>query len=236
MTDLPPLMPHGSLQAFADDVWILTGSVQMAPGMRIPRNMVVLRHEGELTLISAVRVDDAGRGELDALGSVRNLMKIGVHGMDDAWYLKNYPDARAWALPGTDHQPGGKQAGLLTPDSLPIPWMSLFQFEHTNKPESALVLERGGGILVTCDCVQHWPDSEGCSFLAKGLTKLMGFQKRLPVVGPPWLKAMTPAGGSLSSDFARLADLEYTHLISGHGKPMRNANAALRATVEATFA
>jgi len=38
--------------------------------MTIPRNMIVIRHNGELSLLHAVRLDDAGLAALEKLGSV----------------------------------------------------------------------------------------------------------------------------------------------------------------------
>ena len=264
MSNLTPLQPHGSLEEFAPDVFRLRGSVAMGPGIRIARNMVVLRHDGELTVLSGVRaccghaeellVRPGGPEEereavgevhvvqlealarLDALGTVRNVVKIGMHGMDDAWFLQEWPDADLWTLPGVDHRPGGRSADReLSAESLPVPWLRFFQFQDTKAPECALLADRDGGVLLTCDSVQHWPDLDGCSLLGKGVSKLMGLQKRMPVIGPPWKMRMTPQGGSLKADFERLAALDFAHLIGGHGAPMRDAKEALVATVEATF-
>lgn len=40
------------------------------------------------------------------------------------------------------------------------------------------------------------------------------------VIGPMWLKASTPPGGSLRADFERVLALDFDSLISGHGTPM----------------
>ena len=45
---------------------------------------------------------------------------------------------------------------------------------------------------------------------------LIGFPKTT-VVGPIWLKMMTPVGGSLKSDFERLLTLDFDRLLSAHG-------------------
>lgn len=39
------------------------------------------------------------------------------------------------------------------------------------------------------------------------------------VIGPVWLKAPTPPGGSLRADFERVLALDFDHLIAGHGTP-----------------
>ncbi len=82
----PPAEPHGDLQLIFENAWFVTGSVPFKPLVRLVRNMVVLRHEGELTLVNAVRLNAEGELALDALGKVAHIMKIGGHGMDDAHY------------------------------------------------------------------------------------------------------------------------------------------------------
>lgn len=236
MPAFPDVLPHGDLQPLAPDMHWVRGSVRMGPGVRIPRNMVVLQHEGELTLISAVRLDDAGTAALDALGRVAHVVKIGTHGMDDAWYLDRY-DAQMWAVDGMAHgDPAVTIDRTFTADGpFPVPWVTPFLFRLTHRPEAALLADRAGGVLVTCDSVQHWPDMEGCSALAKPVTMAMGFLKPANI-GPPWRKGMTPKGGSLQPDFERLLALPFDTVIGGHGKPLvGGAKAALRTTVERVF-
>ena len=217
-----------------DDVYWVSGSVRMAPGMRLNRVMVVVRSGEELALISSVRLSERGEAELERLGKVRHIIRIGLHAMDDAYNVKRF-DAQYWTLPSMP-VPEGIDRQILAPDSLPIPDASLFIFEETTDEESALLINRGGGILVTCDSVQNWPDSAGCSLLAKGAAKMMGFTARPAQIGPPWRKRMTPEGGSLRSDFERLAALDFKHLIGAHGAPLREtAKHDLLATVAATF-
>ncbi|TNE91536.1 MAG: hypothetical protein EP330_04845 [Deltaproteobacteria bacterium] len=224
----PAPMPHDTLQPLAEDVWWMRGSVRMAPGMVINRVMVVLRHEGELTVINAVRPEDPGM--LDALGKVANVVKIGSHGMDDPWFLEHY-GARRWAAEGL------RADVVLGPETeQPVPWMQTFAFQHTVGKELALLLDRGDGILVTCDAVQHWDELAHCSFIARAATRFMGFNARPAQIGPPWRKQMTPKGGSLEPDFRRLLELEFDTVVGGHGEPLvGGAREALRATVDATF-
>lgn len=223
----PEPLPHGPLTEVFPDVFWLRGGVRMGPGVTINRLMVVLRDGEALTVINAVRPQDPS--VLDALGKVTNVVRIGLHGMDDAWYRAHY-GVTHWSLPelcATDR--------LLT-EAVPVPWMTVIPFQHTAAPEAAVLLDRAEGVLVTCDSLQHWPDTEGCSLLAKGLTKVMGFQKHAVQIGPPWRKRMTPEGGSLEPDFQRLAALDFDHLIGAHGAPkVGGAKAELQKTIAATF-
>lgn len=207
--------------------------MMMGPLMRITRNMVIVRDEGRLSLINAVRLNAAEEQALEDLGTVTNVVRIGVHGMDDAYYVDKYK-ATLWALPGVEHKNGIKTGAELTDERLPFP-ARLFSFEHTRAPEGALLWERDGGVLLTCDSVQNWENTEGCSPPAALLTRVMGFLKPAQI-GPPWRKIMTPKGGSLLPDFQRLVELPFKHLIGGHGAPLRDeAQQKLQETIKRVY-
>ena len=218
----PPVQPHGSLEPIFNDAWYVTGSVVFKPLLRLPRNMVVLRHGGELTVINSVRLDAEREAGLDALGKVTHVMKIGFHGMDDAYYVDRY-GAKMWTVGD----------GSLSEDSqLPFPDARVFMFKQTVVPEAAVLVEREGGLLITCDSVQHWVPKDVMSRAAKIVTRLIGFQHPAQI-GPPWRKRQTPPGGSLKADFERLADLPFERLIGGHGGLLeRDGPTLLRASIQ----
>jgi hypothetical protein len=231
-TGFADVSPQGELREVLPGVWWLRGSVRMGPGVLVPRAMVVLRHGTELAVLNAVRPDEANRAALDALGRVAHVVKLGTHGMDDAWFVHTY-GARRWLLPGV---PADGPIEPLREDHLPLPDLRLFTFRGTKDPEAALIAPIDGGVLLTCDSVQSWPDLEGCSLLAKPISIALGFTARPVVIGPPWRKRMTPPGSSLRPDFERLLGEPFRHLIGAHGKPfLGTAHEALRATVDATF-
>ena len=108
-------------------------------------------------------------------------------------------------------------------------------FETTTQPEGALPLNAGGGLLITCDSVQHWEPSDLMSLSAKLITRVLGFQHPAQI-GPPWRKLMTPRGASLRQDFEKLANLPFQHLIGGHGGLCRDhAQTRLQETIQRVF-
>jgi hypothetical protein len=236
MPEYPSVMPHGPIELVADDVFWVRGSIGLGPGLRITRNMAIVRSGGELTLFHAVRLSPEGQAELEKLGTVKHVVKVAhAHGQDDAYYLDHF-GATYWALPdGTrDQDPEIQQE--LRDDNLPFDGAKLFAFRDSKEKEAALLVERGDGILITGDSVHNWPDTAGCSLPAKLVTRLMGFLKRPAQIGPPWRKMMTPEDGTLEPDFERLANLDFAHILPAHGSPlMDTAKRDLRATIEATF-
>ena len=105
MTEHPPVLPHGKIEEVFPDVFFVTGAMKtvlMGGHWHFSRNMTIVREGGELTLINTVRLDDAGLGELEKLGKVANVVKIGsLHGRDDAFYVARY-GAKFWA--GAGHE------------------------------------------------------------------------------------------------------------------------------------
>lgn len=231
-----PAMAHGPIKEITDDVFWVQGSAQLAPGLRLNRNMVIVRNDNDLTIVSAVRLSPGGETELGKLGTVRHVVKIGAfHGIDDAYYIDQF-DASYWALPDGSRPEDPEPDKDLTAESLPIADADLFEFRDTKQKEGALLINRAGGILITCDAVQHWTTTKGCSPIARVAAHLIGFRRRAAQIGPPWRKRMTPDGGSLKSDFERLAELNFTHLIAAHGEPLIDtARQDLIATIRATF-
>ncbi|MEM7157098.1 MAG: hypothetical protein AAF799_29870 [Myxococcota bacterium] len=228
-TQFPAATPHGELQPIFDDAWFVTGTVMLKPLVRLIRNMVVLRHEGELTLVNAVRLNEEGERALDTLGRVAHVMKIGGHGMDDAYYVDRY-GAKRWSANAEDGV-----AELTEATELPLPGVRVFRFRDVKIPETALHVDRDGGLVVTCDAVQHWAPHPLMSTGAKIITAMLGFRNPAQI-GPPWRKLQTPPGGTLRPDFERLASLPFDKLIGGHGGLLpADASSVLRESIQRTF-
>ncbi len=130
MSEHPLPEPHRSIEEIAEGVFWVQGSVKMGTGIRISRNMVVVRSGDELTLISAVRLSTEGEAALEKLGKVKHVVKIGAfHGRDDAYSVSRF-GAAYWNAgearpeePKPDHQ--------LSAGALPIEDAELFLFEKT---------------------------------------------------------------------------------------------------------
>ena len=217
----PGVMPHGHIEEVFDDVFVLTGTVDFWPMFRVTRNMVIIRQDEELSLVNSIRLAPAEEAQLDKLGTVRNLFKLGSsHGMDDPYYVQRYRPT-VWAHRDASHRGSVQTDKALNDASLPFDG-NPFVFEKSVRPECALVIERSGGILISCDSVQNWNDFEGCSLPARGFLKAFEFAGPANV-GPKWRQAMEPRGDTFESDFERLLEHDFRHLISAHGAPLRGS-------------
>ena len=231
MPDFPEQLPHGTLEEVLPDVFTVKGLIRIdaAETHEFSRNMTVIRDGSTLTLINTIRLDDAGLAALAALGSVRHIVKLGAyHGRDDAFYLDRY-DADLWAPEGMTYARGETTSRTMrdgeqgpTSDS----WS--FVFDTPKAPEAILHLARRGGLLVTCDCFQSTsgPDEYFNEVSAESKRRL-GFFGR-PVIGPGWRRAAEPK----QSDFERLLDLKFSHMLTGHGDPiLGDAHQAILAAI-----
>jgi len=230
-----PAYPHDDPTEIAPDVFLVRGSLRMNPLIRISRNMTIVRQDGELSLINPIRVDERGLAALRRLGRVRRIVSLGaLHGIDDPWWRDTH-GVETWVRAGSSRYPAPAEHRPLEPGRpLPFADARLFAFGSI-EPESAILIERGNGLLLTCDSLQHYGDYRHMSPAARVVLPFIGFPKRM-VVGPIWLKAMTPPGGSLRGDFERLLEWRFDSLVAAHGSFLpAGAHRAARAAVDAAF-
>ena len=233
MSTFPEALPHGSIEELFPDVFVVRGSFRVGPLMSIARNMIILREGQDLTLVNAVRLSAAGEAALEKLGQVKHLVKLGFfHTLDDPYYRSRFTPT-FWAPAPAD----AKTQKLVEGDAGPVSRAGVFVFAAASKGEAALIVEQAAGnLLVTCDSVQNWVDTEGCSFAGGLALHMMRFFEPAKI-GPIWLKQMT--GGkpeAMRPDFDRLLGRDFRHLIAGHGALLRDgAKPALARSCEKTL-
>ena len=195
MTTFPPAQPHGPIQALTERLYVVRGAMRMNPVLRISRNMVIIRHGDDLTLVNPIRLDADGENALRELGMVKRILRLGAfHGIDDPWYKHRFEGVELWGQPGGTTYPEPPldhplEAGTV----LPFPDADLFCFNGTTQPEAALLIHDSPAILVTCDAVQHYGDYTHNNLMARLAMPFIGFPKTT-VLGPFWLKMMLPRG------------------------------------------
>ncbi|WP_437327007.1 hypothetical protein [Sorangium sp. So ce381] len=222
MFEYSPAWPHGEVQDAFPEVFYVVGTNRTHHAgidLQTSRTMTVLRQNRELTLVNTVRLTEEGLRQLDALGQVRHIVRLGAfHGRDDPFYRDRY-GATLWALPeavAADGRPADR--ALAAGGPFPVHGGIVFVFTTARFPEAAVLLPREGGILITCDAVQNWShvdpffsEETGALFVAQGLIGVAN-------IPATWREACAPD----ISDFRRLADLPFHHLISAHGEPLRD--------------
>lgn len=226
-----PALPHGPLQPIFDGIWFVKGSTKMPMviPMRISRAMTVIRIPGgdHLLLANSMRLSEKGLSELDRLGKVKHVLRLGgFHGRDDGFYRERY-GAKIHALTGQSYSRGldskKPEKNYLEPDvwldeasALPLPDSQLVIVKSSSPPEGLLLLKRDGGVLVTGDSLQNTPGpDEFVNFPAKIMLKRFGFFGP-HLVGAGWLQFAQPSAEEVRS----LLRLDFEHVLPGHGDPV----------------
>ena len=225
----PPSYPHDEIENIFPGVYFLHGSIKMGPGMRMNRNMIILKDGDELSLVNPVRMNDESLSKLDELGVVRRILRLGdFHGLDDAFYIDRYK-CEFWAQDGQETYKTPRITNQISGSvNCPFPDSEFFIFESAQYPEAALVL-KSHKLLITTDSVQYHSDWSYFTF------KLLGFKIGVNI-GPPWLKRVTAKGTSLKADFEKLLELDFDSIVAAHGLLIRSgAKEALSEEVGRTF-
>ena len=104
----PPAYPHDPIEEIATDLFMVRGSIRMNALMRITRNMAIIRHQGELSLVNPIRLDEEGERQLLALGDIKRILRLGpMHGLDDPYYVECFR-AEFWAQGESEIYPGAE--------------------------------------------------------------------------------------------------------------------------------
>jgi hypothetical protein len=236
MANYHEAMPHGEIKEVLKDVFFVTGTMKnefFGSMWQFNRNMTIVRENGNLTIFNSVRLDDEGLAELDKLGKVTNVVRLGdMHGVDDPFYVDRY-NALFWALPNMKVQDGLKiDKPLVEGGEMPVSGSSLFEFKTVKRPECIVRLDRDGGIMIACDSLQNWvePD-ELFDEQTKATMQQMNFFQSANL-GPAWMFESQPQ----VSDFVRLKELPFQHAFCGHGSPLlNNADEAFHARFKQMF-
>lgn len=219
-TQYSPAWPHTDIKEVFPGIYFVMGTnITHYNGIDLQhsRNMIIIKNNHELSLINTVRLTDSGLAALDALGEVKNVIRIGAfHGRDDGFYLDKYA-AKFWAIKEMDIENHRTIDTELTANGqMPFPTCSFFLFETSQFPEGVLYINQEGGMIITCDSIKNWlaPDAFFSEETAK-LYEKQGFYGPASI-SRVWIQATDVE----ASDFNKLMSLPFRHLISAHGEPL----------------
>lgn len=236
MSDHPPAPYTLPLRECFPNVWLAASAIEMSIPLRLKitfsRNMVAVRAPDGWVLLNPVRLGEDAEAQLLAKAPFKHAVRLGTyHGRDDRYYVEKF-GVEFWGVRGEQTYPEPKFTREITEDGpFPIPGTQVVIFKNATRAECVVYLPQHR-VLVTCDSVQHYDNDPLLSTLGKIVMYPMGFFTPC-VIGPIWLKAVTPPGGSVRADFERVLALDFDHLISAHGTPkLGGAREALAQNVE----
>lgn len=226
---------HLPLRECFPGVWLACSEVFMRIPLnlkiRFGRNMVAVLGPEGWVLLNPVRLSAEAEAQLLAMAPFKHAVRLGTfHGCDDRYYVDRH-GVQFWGVPGVQAYAEPAFTHTISEEgAFPLAGAKVVVFKNATRAECAVFLSQHR-LLVTCDSVQHYEHDPLLSTLGKLVMYPMGFFTPC-VIGPIWLKQVTPPGGSLRADFERVLALDFDHLIGGHGTPkIGGAKQALAANV-----
>lgn len=116
--------------------------------------MTIIESNGELALINTVRLNEKALKELDKLGTVKQIIRIGAfHGRDDAFYLDRYH--ADFLTTNMDNEIRNLSTQYLS-DGFRLKQGQFFMFENSHPSEGFLYIDNHDGIIITSDSIKNW--------------------------------------------------------------------------------
>lgn len=234
--EYPAASRHLPLKECFPGVWFASSQIAMGIPMglkvKFSRNMVAVLGAGGWTLLNPVRLSKDAEDQLLEKGPIRHAVRLGTfHGCDDEYYVDRF-GVEFWSVTGKQAYKNPPIKHEISEDgAFPIQGAKVVVFKGAAQAECVVFLPEHR-LLVTCDSVQHYELNDPLiTWPSRLLMKRMGFFTPC-VIGPFWLKGVTPEGGRLRADFDRILELDFDSLISAHGSPkVGGAKEALAANV-----
>jgi hypothetical protein len=237
MSDQSKIYPHGKVEKIEENIFMVRGSIKMNPILRITRNMAIIRQGDELSLINPIRVRPEVELQIEALGKIKHIVRLGaLHGVDDPYYSEKY-SASMWSQANGSTYPSPKIDNEISAGCrLPFLNAEVIEFNGSLQPECVVLIKVGKGLLLTCDAIQNYGDYSYNNLPAKLLMPFIGFP-RTTIVGPIWLKFMTAENQSLESQFRKLLAVQFDSLLAAHGTLLKTgAYTAVEKAIDKAFA
>jgi hypothetical protein len=220
MKEYAKALPHGKIRQLFSNIFFVTGTNIInldGKDLKHSRNMIIIKNNDKLSLINSVRLSEDGLKELENLGKVENIIRIGsFHGVDDSFYLDRYV-AKLWGLSGMK---GDNKIDIeLTENGeMPFPKCSVIRFENSVYPECILHIAKEGGILITCDSIKNWLESD--DFFNE---ETIAIYESLDMFGKARINKIWLDACKLDyTAFLPLQIFSFRHLLSAHGEPLLN--------------
>jgi len=224
--------PHGEVEKVLDNVFIVRGSFNVMPFMRIPRTMCIVRRGKSLTIFNSIRVNETVEAQIKELGSIDHLVRMAWgHGIDDQYYIDTF-QPKFWSI---DVKPmtTSKADEILSVTNHPIEDAKVYMMQNIKEQEAVFWIPDSGGTLIACDALQNSTDSCHTSFLGNIVGRAMGFMT--PCTCVPMYRRTAPANKAedLYPNFEKLLEWEWDNLVTGHGPAkVGGAHAAVQEQVE----
>ena len=227
------VLPHGSLERVADNLYTVVGKLPMPFGETPRRMTVVVLAGGRLAIYSAIALAEPEMQRLESLGRPTFLIvPSAIHRLDVRPWKDRYPALVVIAPEGARAPISEVVAIDTTAADLGDPRVNLQTVAGTERRELAMVVDTGGGkTLVVNDLIFNLPRMPGIAGL--GL-RLLGFGPGHPTMPKLVKRKLVKDEDAVRAqlrDWAGLDGLE--RILVAHGAPIEDPRSTLLALAAA---
>lgn len=212
-------LPHQPIIKNFDNIYSLTGSMQLFGVFKYSRNMVILKDGNDLCLVNPVRLNGKEEEKLLEMGTIKSILKLGrLHSVDLPYYMNKFsPELWASSKDSFVQQHNYTiSCDLENVSELPFLEMKIYSFKTSKENEAVAFIPQNGGILLSCDALVNMKRVDPmANWLVRTLSKLLPSPT---YIGPNWFKVMKPE----KKDFLEILNFKFDKMISAHGPILEN--------------
>lgn len=213
------LLPHQTITQNFENIYSLTGSMQLFGIFKYSRNMVILKEGNKLCLVNPVRLNEAEEEKLLNMGTIYSVLKLGrLHSVDVPYYMEKF-SPKLWTSSKDSFVQSRNyniDIDLEKNNSLPFMNMQIYSFKTSKENEAVAFLPQNNGILLSCDALVNMKKVDPmANWLVRTLSKLL---PEPTYIGPNWYKAMKP----LRRDFHKVLEFKFDKMIPAHGSVLKD--------------
>lgn len=190
MNEYFPLLPHGKLQNILPGIYTVQGSMRLFGLFRYSRSMTILCDKKRIGLLNPVRVDEDTLEEIEKIGDINYIFKIGqLHSVDIPFYMDRF-SPELWINPSDPFLSKYPDA-LSFEDEKKIPLLAgkVKVITDSNIAESVIFTPEHGGCLHSCDAFVNMGVDPYHNLLTAFLSR---FLPKPTYIGPNWVKIAKP--------------------------------------------
>lgn len=208
------LLPHSDIKEVLPNIFVVTGTMRIFGLFQYSRAMTILKDGEELALINPVRVSDTLLNDIQKMGKIKHLLKIGqLHNVDVAFYMDKFsPDL--W-VNKDDPSIGSYKPKAYFDDHEEVPILNckVKTIDGSKIKESFLVSPANGGCLHSCDAFVNMGVDSNHNWLTARLSR---FLPDPTYIGPNWIKMAKPPELSMKA----VLNYDFENFVPAHGQPI----------------
>jgi len=209
-----PLLPHGRMKQILPNIYTVTGTMRLFGIFQYSRCMTIIKNGNELSLLNPVRVDESLLSEIENLGEIKYLIKLGqLHSVDLPFYMDRF-SPKLWANREDPNVSAYNPEGYFDDnEDLTFLDAKVKVIEASKVKEAVLVSRDEGGCLHSCDAFVNMGTDPNHNWLTAKLSK---FLPTPTYIGPNWIKVAKPPKTSIEAAL----QYDFENFIPAHGEPL----------------